>query len=351
LEKEIREQPEVLDRLLESQAAKMLELAESLQAEKSDTAVRPYGFDYVLLAARGSSDNAARYAKYLFGYHNRLPVALAAPSLYTLYKQPPCLGKALVIGISQSGQSPDIVEVVADAKRQGQATLAITNDPESPLAKASDHMIHLNTGPEKSVAATKTYTASLGALALLSAALERDRERLAELRRLPVVMERTFPKIFAELHRVERYRYMSHCVVIGRGFNHCTAFEIALKIKELTRTITEPYSTADFHHGPIAMVGPGFPVMLVAPRGAVMDDTRQLVDRLKGSKAELLIISDDYDLLDQAHIACGLPEGIPEWLTPLVTVLPGQYFALALAQAKGFDPDHPEGLKKVTETV
>jgi len=350
LEGEIREQPEVLHHLLESQTEKILKIAETLRNRDADGCDRPYCFDYVVLAARGSSDNAARYAQYLFGYHNRLPVALATASLFTMYKHPPRLGRALVIGISQSGQSPDIVEVVAEGRRQGQATVAITNDPESPLAKASECVIDLKAGTEKSVAATKTYTASLGALALLSAALEHDKNRLEQLRRLPAIMESSFPAILRALDRVERYRYMSHCVVIGRGFNYATGFEVALKIKELTRTITEPYSSADFLHGPIAMVRPGFPVMVIAPCGDVIDDIRHLVATLQKLEAELLVISDDPALLNAGNTACPIPEGVPEWLSPLVAVIPGQYFALILAQAKGLNPDHPEGLKKVTET-
>jgi len=260
------------------------------------------------------------------------------------------MGKALVIGISQSGQSPDIVEVLDEGRRQGQATVAITNDPSSPLAKACECVIDLKTGPEKSVAATKTYTASLCALALLSAALEHDRDRLEQLRRIPGIMESAFPGILKSLDRVERYRYMSHCVVIGRGFNYATAFEVALKIKELTRTITEPYSSADFLHGPIAMVRNGFPVMLIAPSGAVLDDIRHLITTLKKSEAELLVISDDSSLLGDGNTACPIPEGIPEWLSPIVAVIPGQFFAMTLAHAKGLNPDQPEGLKKVTET-
>lgn len=350
LETEIREQPSVLHHLLESQADKILKIAETLRNRGADECDRPYCFDYVVLAARGSSDNAARYAQYLFGYHNRLPVALATASLFTMYEHPPRFGRALVIGISQSGQSPDIVEVVAEGRRQGQATVAITNDPESPLAKVSECVIDLKAGPERSVAATKTYTASLGALALLSAALEHDHKRLEQLRGLPAIMESAFPAILKALDRVERYRYMSHCVVIGRGFNYATAFEVALKIKELTRTITEPYSSADFLHGPIAMVRSGFPVMVIAPSGAVLDDIRHLVTTLKKLDAELIMISDDPELLKDGNTSCPIPGGIPEWLSPLIAVIPGQFFALTLAQAKGLSPDHPEGLKKVTET-
>lgn len=341
LEKEIYEQPQVARRLIETEAGNILHIAEQVRGRYR------YGF----IAARGTSDNAARYAQYLFGAHNRLPVALATPSLFTLYRQPPQLDGALVIAISQSGQSPDIVAVIEEGRRQGRPTLAITNDPDSPLAKAADYSINLQAGLERAVAATKTYTASLIALALLSAALENESTRLEKLGCIPDFMQKTLENTKQIVNRIERYRYMSHSIVIGRGYNYATAFEIALKIKELTRTITEPYSSADFRHGPIAMVRDGFPVMIIALHGSVFEDIHDLVNELHRKEAEILMISDDRDLLARAHLAMPIPSGLEEWLTPLVAVLPGQMFGLALAQAKGLDPDRPAGLKKVTETM
>lgn len=350
LSQEIHEQPAVVARLLEHETENTRRVAAAVRGR----------FDYALIAARGTSDNAARYAQYVWGAHNRLPVALATPSLFTLYEQPPRLAGALVVGISQSGQSPDIVAVVAEGQRQGRPTLAITNDAESPLAAAAEHTLLLHAGPERAVAATKTYTASLAALALFSCLLAGDEERLAQLRHIPAMLEQTLAGLAAVLPRVERYRYMEHCAVIGRGYNYATAFEIALKIKELTRVVAEPYSSADFRHGPIAMVGDGFPVLAVAPSGAVAADIHGLVDRLKELHSELLLIADDPALLAHAHLPLPLPAassptggsgGLPEWLTPLAAVLPGQLFGLALAQAKGLDPDRPAGLTKVTETL
>lgn len=341
LEQEINEQPLAIQRLLDNETEHMERLAASLRGR----------FDYVLIAARGTSDNAARYAQYAFGVYNRLPVALATPSLFTLYDRPPLLNGALVVGISQSGQSPDIGAVISQARRQGRPTLAITNDPASPLALAAEEVIPLHAGPERAIAATKTYTTSLTTLALLSAALAADEERYAQLRQLPDLMRQTLTGLAPLMARAERYRYMGHCVVIGRGYNFATAFEIALKIKELTRAVAEPYSSADFRHGPIAMVGRGFPTLVVAPTDTVADDLRSLVSDLKDLAAELLLISEDEALLSQAQLPLPLPPHIPAWLTPLVAVLPGQYFSLALAQAKGLNPDQPVGLKKVTETL
>jgi glutamine---fructose-6-phosphate transaminase (isomerizing) len=340
LEKEINEQPDVIRRLLDLEAEQVSSLSESLRGR----------FEYVTIAARGSSDNAARYAQYLFGAYNQLQVALATPSLFSMYRTPPNLGGSLVIGVSQSGQSPDIVEVIAEGRRQGRPTLAITNDPQSPLGRAAEYRICLHAGEEQAIAATKTYTASLGALALFSCLYAGDQERLQALKRIPAVMAQTIQGLAPALHRVERYRYMSYSAVIGRGFNYSTAFEIALKIKELTRVVTEPYSSADFRHGPVALVGAGFPVLVVAPGGAVAEDLVNLVAELNQLQAELIVISEQQTLLEQAKFALPLPAELPEWLSPLVAVLPGQLFALSLAQARGLSPDRPEGLRKVTET-
>jgi glucosamine--fructose-6-phosphate aminotransferase (isomerizing) len=173
---------------------------------------------------------------------------------------------------------------------------------------------------------------------------------LTDLHRAPDLMQQALDGLVGLSPRVERYRYMEHCVVIGRGYNYATAFEVSLKAKELTQIVAEPYSSADFLHGPIAMVHRGFPVIVIAPSGSVLDDMRALIARLAERRAELLLIADDEALLGQAHLPMPLPPGLPEWLSPLVAVLPGQVFSLALARARGLDPDQPEGLTKVTET-
>jgi glucosamine--fructose-6-phosphate aminotransferase (isomerizing) len=254
------------------------------------------------------------------------------------------------MGISQSGQSPDIVSVIEEGKQQGRPTLAITNDLQSPLAKKADHVISLRTGIEEAVAATKTYTSTLTALALFSIHFDADNEGLKEIINLPDAMEQTLAETKKLLPRVERYRYMDHCVVIGRGFNYATAFEIALKIKELTRTVSEPYSSADFLHGPIAMVGKGFPILIIAPHGSVFEDMKKILARVKDRHSEIILISNEPDLGSQAHLMFLLPTTVPEWLTPMITVLPGQLFSLSLARIRGLDPDQPAGITKVTET-
>ena len=307
---------------------------------------------HAFIAARGTSDNAARYASYLWGALNRLPVTLATPSLFSLYRQPPRLRGALVVGISQSGQSPDIVNVVAEGKQQGQPTLAITNEPDSPLAHTADFVINIHAGMETAVAATKTYTSQLLAIAMLSTAWSQAQDRFEAIERLgewgTVVL--AHDEMIGQL--AQRFRYMEQCVVLGRGYNYATAFEWSLKLKELTYVVAEPYSSADFRHGPIAIVARGFPVMAVAPTGAVLADMRNLLQKLAEEKqAELLIISNDESTLALANSPISLPADLPEWLSPLVSIIPAQLFAYHLTRVKGYNTEAPRGLNKVTKTT
>jgi len=219
------------------------------------------------------------------------------------------------------------------------------------LAQAADYVLDVRAGVEKAVAATKTYTAQLLAVAMLSAALNNKKEYLGALQRLPDWLEAVLAQDEHIAHSALRYRYMRHCVVLGRGFNYATAFEWSLKLKELTYVVAEPYSSADFQHGPIAMVAGGFPVLAVAPNGAVFAGMLELLERLKHQhNSDLLVISDHADALELATSPIPLPAGIPEWLTPLVSILPAQLFSYHLAKLKGYDPETPRGLQKVTLT-
>ena len=342
LHSEIFEQPERLASLLDKQKQTVLEIAKAIQARN---------VQYAFLAARGTSDNAGRYANYLWGAHNGIPLALATPSLFTYYQSPPRLQGAFVIGVSQSGQSPDIVSVIEEGRKQGCLTLAITNIPDSPLGKAADLVLDIQAGAEKAVAATKTYTTELMAIAMLSTALNNSQERWHELASVAKWAEQTLASDQAIAQMAQRYRYMSHCVVLGRGFNYATAFEWALKLKELTYVSAEPYSSADFQHGPIALVEGGFPVLAVAPHGKVQESMRDMLTRLRKQKeAELVVISDDVDALTLAQSPIKLPPQIPEWLTPLVSILPAQLFACHLTEVKGYDTEKPRSITKVTET-
>ncbi len=338
---EIFSQPAVLREAMRAEYAHI----ERIAARLRDADVR-----FLFIAARGTSDNAALYAKYLFGACNGLPVALAAPSLFTIYRQPPRVEGALVIGISQSGQSPDIVSVLEEGRRQGALTLAITNAPDSPLAQAADFVIDVHAGAELAVAATKSYTAQLLAVAMLSVALEGSAERLEVLRSVPDRVAEILERAEAIEPMAARYRYMEQCVILGRGYNYATAFEWALKMKELTYTVAQPYSSADFRHGPIAVVERGFPVMAVAPHGAVFDDLLALLRELaEERRAELVVVSDEEAALATATTPLPMP-AVPEWVSPLMSIIPAQLFTFSLTVARGLDTERPRGLRKVTRT-
>ncbi|TLN12308.1 SIS domain-containing protein [bacterium] len=336
------EQAEVLDHLVTRQWGTVQKIAED---------IRKHDLDYVFLAARGTSDNAGRYAQYLWGIYNQLPIALAAPSLFSLYQAPPRLKNALVVGISQSGMSPDIVSVLEEGTRQGCLSVALLNTPDSPLGRAASHIIDISAGREIAVAATKTYTAELMAIAMLSVALREDDEAYRTLKRVPEWVSAMLAQD-ALLNRIaERYRFMDQCVVLGRGFNYATAFEWSLKMKELCYIAAEPYSSADFQHGPVAVISQGYPVMAVVPDGKVADGMLDLLRTLRNERsAELLVFSNRLDALEMAQSQVALPVDMPEWVSPIVSIVPAQLFAYHLTRAKGFDTEGPRGLHKVTET-
>jgi glutamine---fructose-6-phosphate transaminase (isomerizing) len=271
-----------------------------------------------------------------------VPVAFATPSLYTLYEQPPRLEGGLVVGISQSGESPDVLAVVDEARRQGRPTIALTNVPGSPLARAAEAVLPLEAGEEHSVAATKTYLNSLGAIALLFAASTGDARARAELERMPAAVEAQLERSLADARAIDAS--IEGGTVVGRGINYGSAFEIALKIRELSGLLFEAWSAADLMHGPVAAIAPGWPVIAVAPSGPALDSMQKVIDGLAARGARLLVIGEARDA------ALRLVPGVPEWLSPLVTVIPGQLVALRLAELRGGDVDRPHGLQKVTLT-
>lgn len=339
LESEIREQPAVLARLLETQRDTVRAFAEAYRAFKPA---------FATIAARGTSDNAARYAQYVWGTKCGLTVGLATPSIHTLYGTTPDYSRALVVGISQSGASIDIRAVIEAARAQGALTLSITNNPDSPLAQAAEFHIDLSAGPERSVAATKTYTAELGAVAMIAAALNDTAELSEALAHIPDWAEQTIT--LSESVDAAPFTYIPNFASVARGYNYATAFEITLKVQELCYITGTGYSEADFRHGPIAIIQPSFPVIAVAPSGHTLPGMLDLLDKLAERQARPLVISDNPEALAKAAVAMPIPQNIPEWLTPISAVIPGQIFALRLAAAKGHDIDAPRGLTKVTVT-
>jgi len=340
-ETDIFQQPDLLRQIIQSNIDQVKDIAKELCSRK------PH---FALIAARGTSDNAATYAKYLLSAFIRIPVGLAMPSLYTLYECPPSMKGGVVIGISQSGQTPDIVRVLQESREQGALTLSITNDPHSPMSKNADHSIVLNVGEEKSVPASKTYTAQLAVISMLSAYWSSDRKLIEELGYLGDMAEEVLNQNQKINKIAGKFADKNFLVVIGRGFNYCTTSEIALKIKELCYMVAEAYSSADFRHGPVAILEEGFPVLAIAPKGKAFQDMVNMVAEIMPLKTDLAILSNNEALLSQTDMPIGLPSNLPEWLSPIIATIPGQLLALHLCLLKGYDPDHPRGLKKVTLT-
>jgi glutamine---fructose-6-phosphate transaminase (isomerizing) len=323
---EIAEQVDVASRLLERGPDAAMKIGDRIR----DAA--PRGF---VIAARGSSDNAALYAKYLFGARNRALVALAAPSLFTHYARPPRLDGQCVIGISQSGESPDVIAVVEGARRQGCITLAITNATDSRLASAAELVLPMEAGPELSVPASKTYTASLLAMALISQAIDPDPDFEASLATVPAAIARTLERD-DELSVMVPSLLGPRAVVLGRGFNFATAEEIALKLSETSYVLARAWSVADFEHGPIAIMEAGLPLLLVDGGGMVASDLESVRSRLEAKGCSVLHLFD--------------VSGLPEELTPIPLAVLGQLLAHQVALARGFDPDKPRSIQKVTRT-
>ena len=340
---EIREQPDVVRRILNDENPRVEALAREIARRRS-------AFAYI--AARGTSDNAAIYGKYMLEIQHGLPTALAAPSVFTLYETVPRLNaQAFVLGISQSGAAPDVIEVVKQAREAGALTACITNEPDSLLAQTAEFPLLIGATEELSVAATKTYTGSLALLALLSTALDETHpERLVHLRRAAECMERALSLDDAVHHLVEKYVDMQSCVILGRGFNQATAMETALKLTETCYLSALPYSAADFQHGPIAQVVSGFPCLLFAPDGKAFAPMKALAEKLRPQHPALISFAHDAGFLAGSETAVRIPGPVAEWVSPLVYIVAGQLFSYWLAVAKGNDPDAPRGLAKVTQT-
>lgn len=365
---EIQEQPVALQRTLDN--TKDMARRVALEAQGR-------GVSMVLLAARGTSDHAALYAQYLFQYLNGIPVALATPSLYTLYGASLRLEQTLVIGISQSGESPDIVEVVAQARAAGALTVGVTNHEMSLLANTAEYTLLCHAGPERSVAATKTYTTTCLVLAMLSAfmlggeALQESIERIPDIVTAALESEAHIAQIAA------RYVYARDCVVLGRAFQYSTARETALKLEETCYIVATPFSTADFRHGPAALIERGLPVIVFAPPGRTSADSLALLQWLRERGADSLVIAEEEQVLALATVPIQLTlptvmngivhrtgdvsggkdtkkataTSITELLAPFAYIVPGQLFAQHLALQKGLNPDSPRSLSKITRTL
>ena len=350
--REIRSVPEIVGRLLDDGRDEIARAADAIRA--ADPA-------WISLVARGTSDHAAIHLRYLIETELGIPSGMAAPSTVTIYGAPLRWRGGLVIAVSQSGRSPDLIEVVDAARRGGALTLAIVNDARSPLAAAADHVIDCRAGEERAVAATKSYVAELAAGAAVVGLLSASPALGAAIPGMPAVLRETLAVAEAAVHDgapiVAEFAASERSIVIGRGFEYPTALETALKLKETGRLFAEGYSSADFSHGPVVLTGPEVPILAIRPDGR----TGALVD--EGIAAALATGSVPWVIggasaasevpagLDPARvIALPLPAGLPEGLASLATILVGQLLAEAVARRRGYDPDAPPGLHKVTLT-
>ena len=341
---EIRQQPEALQRTLS---------AELKRVEKFKRLVAQQRPRLVVLVARGTSDNAALFGRYLLEITTGIPVSLAAPSIATLYHAQVDYRDALVVAISQSGESTDTNLVLERARDQKALTLGITNESASTLAKLAEHVFLVRAGHEKSVAATKTYTGQMLAMYLLAYALGGRDVRIADLERIPEIVNATLA-LEPEIDELsERYRFMRHAVVVCRGLNYANAFEMGLKLMETCYVVAQRFSSADFMHGPIALVEQNFPVFAFAPPGTTWPSIGETLTKLKGLQAEIVAITDsgNREVGETATRIIRLPRRVKEILTPIPYVVPAQIFAACLAAKKGLDPDKPRTLTKVTLTL
>jgi glucosamine--fructose-6-phosphate aminotransferase (isomerizing) len=340
---EIRQQPSALERTLAGELRRVEGFKRKVERRRPRL---------VVLVARGTSDNAALFGRYLLEITTGIPVSLAAPSIATLYEAQIDYRETLVVAISQSGESTDTNLVLERARQQGALTLGITNESSSSLARLAEHLFLVRAGKEQSVAATKTYTGQMLMLYLLAYALGAA-IKIADLERLPEAVEGAL-RLEASVRTLsERYRFMRHAVVVGRGLNYANVFEFALKLMETCYVVAERFSSADFQHGPIALVEPSFPVFAFAPPGVTWPSMNDTLVKLQGLQAEIVAITDsaNREVSARATKLIRLPRRMDEVLTPIPYIVPAQLFAACLAAQKGLNPDQPRTLRKVTLTL
>jgi len=340
---EIREQPVALAHTLAAELRRLEGLKRLLSRHRPRL---------IVLVARGTSDNAALFGRYLLEITTGIPVSLAAPSIATLYGARMNYRGALVVAISQSGESTDTNLVLERAREEGALTLGITNERSSTLARLAERVMLVKAGRERSVAATKTYTGQVLSLYLLAYSLG-GKIRLAELERLPERVAEVLG-LESEIQALaERYRFMRHAVVMGRGLNYSNAFEFSLKLMETCYVVAERFSSADFLHGPIALVEPSFPVFAFAPPDVTWPAIGETMQKLVALRAEVVAITDpgNREAAARATKVIRLPRRLPEIMTPIPYIVPAQLLAAHLAEVKGLDPDKPRTLSKVTLTL
>lgn len=338
---EILEQPEVLERCINSNRETIKNIVEAIERKNITS---------VVIAARGTSDHAGIYGKYIIEYEMGIPVSLSAPSIITIYQKKLDLSNSLVVGLSQSGEAADVLEVIKSANSCGAVTVSVTNNPESPLAAKAKYHLFCNAGLEKSVAATKTCITEMYLLAQLVAEWSGNEDINKELSIISNNISKMFEKKEEIIKKLERYRFMDECFVLARGINYPIAMESALKIQETCYVRAKAYATSDFHHGPFAMIQKDMPVIVYAPNGPSLKDVTEMIKKLKQSAAEVIVVSNNKEVLDMGDCAFEIPQTSNDMISPFYNVVIAQMFACGLSLVKGLNPDAPRGLNKVTIT-
>lgn len=340
--REIMEQPKVLAGIEEENR----EVLKKLVAELNER-----GTNHVVFAGRGTSDHASIYCQYLLGIYKGAVASLAIPSAITLYDGKLDYKDDLVVGVSQSGKAADALAVIERGNKNNAITLAVTNDKDSPMAKAAKYHLYCNAGPELSVAATKTFTSQMYVMALFTAYWSGNEKLLSDLRKLPQIAEKLLEELPNKLTRfVDRYRYIKEGFVLARGICYPIALEFALKTQETCYIKMKGYAQSDFYHGPLAQVDSETPVIVIAAKGVALDDSKAIISKINEIGTQIFVITDDKELSEENPFSLLLPDTGNDATSAILFAITAQSFAQMLSVSKGLNPDQPRLLKKVTIT-
>ncbi len=338
---EIFEQPDAVKRCGETNKEVISELVKVLENRN---------IEFVVVAARGSSDHAGLYGKYIIEYQLGIPTVLASPSIFTIYGRGMKLKNSLVIGLSQSGMAADVLEVIRHGNREGALTLGITNNTASPLAKEAAFHLNCDAGTEKSVAATKSFMTQMYLIAQLVAVWSESEDMKYELLKIPGGISEVLCTAEHIREIAGKYRKIDKCFVLARGINYPIALETALKMQETSYVGAKAYASSDFYHGPFAMIEEAVPVIVFAPGGPMQNDALEIIRKLQVNKAELIIVSNKREILEMGAVGLSIPDTEEDMISPFYNIAVAQIFTCGLALSKGLDPDAPRGLKKITVT-
>ncbi len=342
LEKEIREQPSVLAGIMAKNSAAIKEIVENAKER---------AVSGIYFAARGTSDHACIYAQYLFGILCGIPCTLGTPSVFTKYGAHVDLSNYLVIGVSQSGKAEDVIEVIKSAKKDGALTVAITNVEDSPIVADADYALFCGAGPEVSIAATKTFTSQMYLLAALVSEWCGCEKFAAELNGISAVAEKFLDTMPAEIEKIaDKYQNIPGATILGRGISYPIALEGALKMLETNKIKMKGYPISDFHHGPIAQLHTGDLVFVLAPAGKVEDDCQEIIRKLHGVEADIIVLTDDENAVFDGCTKVVLPSTGSELTSVFMQVMFFQMLACKMTIVRGIDPDVAGVINKVTIT-